>query len=83
LTTADSLSHDRHRPERRPYWVERTSDHPQVVRLRPLTGSEEDATGLFWPLEYELVESSHFAPPDPTMAGDSKQHRFRLRHPPA
>jgi SNF2 family DNA or RNA helicase len=52
-------------------WVVLASDHPDVVRLRPLTGSEVDAIGLFWPLEHNLVDSSSFAPPDPSAAGDS------------
>ena len=51
-------------------WVVLASDHPRVLRLRPLTGSEEDAIGVFWELEHDLVESSRFAPPDPTTAGD-------------
>ena len=52
-------------------WVVLSSDHPDVLRLRPLTGSDEDAVGLFWPLEHNLVASSHFSPPDPATAGDS------------
>jgi len=48
-----------------------SSDHPDVLRLRPLTRSENDAIGVFRPLEHELVQSSHFAPPVPTTAGDS------------
>jgi len=51
-------------------WVVLASDHPRVLRLRPLTGSEEDAIGVLWALEHDLVQSSHFVPPDPTTAGD-------------
>jgi len=52
-------------------WVVLSSDHPDVLRLRPLTGSENDAIGVFWPLEHGLVHSAHFGPPDPLNAGDS------------
>lgn len=52
-------------------WVVLSSDHLDVVRLRPLTGSDDDAIGVFWPLEHELVESSSFSRPDPSAAGDS------------
>jgi len=47
------------------------SDHVDVLHLRPLTGSDADTIGVFWPLEHELVRSSHFLPPDPTAGGDS------------
>ncbi|MGI8826226.1 MAG: hypothetical protein ACR2JC_11385 [Chloroflexota bacterium] len=66
LPTVGSLVRTRGRD-----WVVLSSDHPDVVRLRPLTGSEDDAIGLFWPLEHDLVQSSSFAPPDPAAAGDS------------
>lgn len=66
LPTVGSLVRTRGRD-----WVVLASDLPQVVRLRPLTGSDHDAIGLFWPLEHNLVESSHFPPPDPATAGDS------------
>jgi superfamily II DNA or RNA helicase len=66
LPTVGSLVRTRGRD-----WVVLSIDHPDVVRLRPLTGSEEDAIGMFWPLEHNLVASSSFAPPDPTAAGDS------------
>jgi hypothetical protein len=66
LPTVGSLVRTRGRD-----WVVLASDHPEVLRLRPLTGSENDAIGLFWPLEQSLVDSSHFAPPDPATAGDS------------
>jgi hypothetical protein len=52
-------------------WVVLSSDHADVVWLRQLTGSDEDASGVFWPLEREAVHSSSFAPPDPSVAGDS------------
>jgi hypothetical protein len=52
-------------------WVVLGSDHPEVLRLRPLTGSELDAVGLYWPLEHDLVKASHFALPDAASAGDS------------
>jgi len=39
-----------------------------VVRLRPLTGTEDDAIGIYLPLE--KWRGSAFTPPDPEAAGD-------------
>ena len=64
--TVGSLVHTRGRD-----WVVLSSDHPEVLHLRPLTGTDDDVIGVFWLLEHDLVASSHFAPPDPDTAGDS------------
>jgi SNF2 family DNA or RNA helicase len=51
-------------------WVVMTPDEADVIRLRPVDGSDEDAIGLFVPLERDAVEPSRYPPPDPETAGD-------------
>ncbi|MGH2531570.1 MAG: helicase-related protein [Thermomicrobiales bacterium] len=51
-------------------WVVLPAAEENVVRLRPLTGSEEDATGIFLPLE--RWKKSEFLPPDPDHSGDTQ-----------
>src|SRR5437899_2487171 len=50
-------------------WVVLPPEEPGVVRLRPLTGRDDDAVGIFVPLEGSPQPSS-FRPPDPDQAGD-------------
>src|SRR4051812_43153383 len=50
-------------------WVVLLPEEPGVVRLRPLTGRDDDAVGIFVPLEGSPQPSS-FRPPDPERAGD-------------
>ncbi|MBF0584144.1 MAG: helicase SNF2, partial [Magnetococcales bacterium] len=50
-------------------WVVLAESRDQVLRLRPLGGSEEDATILFLPLEPILPVSATFTLPDATKAG--------------
>jgi len=52
-------------------WIVLPSPDPDVLRLRPLTGGEADAVGVFLPLEGRDVTPSSFAPPDPAHAGDT------------
>lgn len=52
-------------------WVVLPPDTPDVLRLRPLTGDNDEVTGLFLPLEGRNVEPASFAPPDPSRAGDA------------
>jgi superfamily II DNA or RNA helicase len=42
-----------------------------VVRLRPLTGSDDESIGLFLPLEGREIVPSTFPPPVPEQAGDT------------
>jgi len=51
-------------------WVVLPADEPDVVRLRPLTGNEEDAIGVFLPLE--RIEQSRFPQPHPSTAWDTQ-----------
>ena len=45
-------------------WVVLPSDIPDVMRLRPLSGNEEQICGIYQPLELEPVTSAQF--PDPS-----------------
>ncbi len=40
-------------------------DQKDLLRLRPLSGSEKDATLIYLPLEAEAPKQAAFAPPDP------------------
>jgi hypothetical protein len=44
-------------------WVVAPAQEPDVLRLRPLTGSDDEAVGLFLPLEGHSIQPSAFAPP--------------------
>jgi hypothetical protein len=56
-------------------WVvlppEDAADGADLLRLRPLGGTDADAVGLFLPLEGGDVEAATFPRPDPARAGDS------------
>ena len=47
------------------------SDDPDLLMLRPLGGTDEDATGLYLPLEEDDVTSASLSPPDPAFVGDA------------
>lgn len=51
-------------------WVVLPSDDDELLRLRPLGGTEEDAVGLYLPLEGHQVSSATLPPPDPAQVGD-------------
>lgn len=44
-------------------WVVLTSDVPDVIRLRPLSGNEDQVCGIYWPLELEAITAAEFPPP--------------------
>jgi hypothetical protein len=50
-------------------WVVLPETRDQVLKLRPLGGSEEDATLIYLPLEPTLPESATFPRPDPSKSG--------------
>jgi hypothetical protein len=52
-------------------WVVLPSDDDEMLRLRPLGGSDEDAVGLYLPLEGHDVRSSSIPPPDLIHVGDA------------
>ena len=51
-------------------WVVLPPDEPDVVRLRPVDGSDAEAVGIYLPLEQESLKPSEYALPDPELAGD-------------
>ena len=51
-------------------WVVLPPDVPDVVRLRPVDGSDAEAIGIYLPLESEALKPSEYQPPDPALAGD-------------
>lgn len=51
-------------------WVVQTGSDVELLRLRPLGGSDEDIVTLIPALERHPVESASFALPDPTRAGN-------------
>jgi hypothetical protein len=52
-------------------WVVLPAQEADVVRLRPLTGSDDESIGLFLPLEGREIVPSTFPPPVPEQAGDT------------
>lgn len=50
-------------------WVVLPESRPNLLELRPLGGSEEDATLIFLPLEPEPPQPARFRPPDPEKPG--------------
>jgi len=52
-------------------WVVLPSDDADLLRLRPLGGTDEDAVGLYLPLEGGEVRSASLPPPDPAYWGDA------------
>ncbi len=65
-------------------WVVLPDDRDEVLRLRPLGGSDEDATIIYLPLELKAPEAATFPPPDPNKpasqaAGLLLRDSFRLK----
>lgn len=50
-------------------WVVLPESRNQVLRLRPLNGSDEDATVIYLPFEDTPPEPATFPPPDPHKSG--------------
>ena len=50
-------------------WVVLPPDEADVVRLRPIDGSDAEAVGIYLPLEPHAIEPSRYPPPDPENAG--------------
>lgn len=51
-------------------WVVLPADEADVVRIRPVDGSDEDTVGVFLPLERDAITPSQYPTPDPAGAGD-------------
>ncbi|MDB9312225.1 helicase-related protein [Spirulina sp. CS-785/01] len=52
-------------------WVVLPSANPDIIRLRPLSGNEEQICGIFTPLELEPITPAQFPPPE---AQDIQDH---------
>lgn len=61
---AGALVHARNRE-----WVVLPESGDEILHLRPLGGSDEDATVIFLPLERQPPKLAVFPPPDPTKSG--------------
>jgi len=59
-------------------WVVLPESDEQLLRLRPLGGSDADAVGLFLPVEGATVRSAAFNPPDPQGHGDFASARLLM-----
>ncbi len=57
-------------------WVVLPHDDADVLMLRPLGGTDADATGLYLPLEGDDVRPATFDLPDPTRPGDNTAARL-------
>lgn len=53
-------------------WVVLPGEEEDVLRLRPLGGSEDDCTVIYLPLEREKPESASFSLPDPSKPGSQE-----------
>ena len=51
-------------------WVVLPPEESDVVRLRPVDGSDAESIGIYLPLEPEALKPSEYQPPDPALAGD-------------
>ncbi len=57
-------------------WVVLPSEDPDLLLLRPLSGSERGIIGVYLPLELENPEPATFPLPDPARAGDYESARL-------
>lgn len=53
-------------------WVVLPETRPDLLRLRPLGGSDDDATLIYLPLEPQSPVPASFDPPDPTKPGSQE-----------
>ncbi len=51
-------------------WVVLPADEDNVVRLRPVDGSDEEAIGIFLPIEQNSIRPSEYDWPNPDQAGN-------------
>ncbi len=62
-----SLVHTRGRD-----WVVIPSDEEGLIRLRPVDSTENDAIGIYIPLEGEVVRETKYPLPNPELVGNSQ-----------
>lgn len=51
-------------------WVVVSADDPEILRLRPVSGREEETVGLLRALEEAEIRAAVFVDPEPARAGD-------------
>jgi SNF2 family DNA or RNA helicase len=56
-------------------WVVLPSDRDDIIRLRPLSGNEDEIAGIYRSLDLESIESATFPPPQATSV---KNHEAAL-----
>ena len=62
-------------------WVVLPSENKEIIRLRPLSGNENQITGLYRPLleqNLETLTPAHFPPPDPSQVQDHKAGKLLM-----
>ncbi|ANE50642.1 helicase-related protein [Flavisolibacter tropicus] len=59
-------------------WMVLPSENPDLLRIKPLGGSEEEETAVFLPLAipFEKIRSAQFPEPDPTQVGSFETARL-------
>ena len=57
-------------------WIVLPQEEPDIVRLRPIDGGEEDAIGVHVGLEPDALRSATYRPPDPALARGSAPGRL-------
>ena len=62
-------------------WVVLPSDDPDLLVVKPLGGSDEEATGIYLPLEIpsEVPQDARFEPPSAKDLGDISTSPIPLR----
>ena len=51
-------------------WVVLQQEETDIVRLRPIDGTEAETIGIYLPLEPDALAPTEYLPPDPESAGD-------------
>src|SRR6266446_8608914 len=59
-------------------WIVLPSAVPDVLNLKPITGADGAAVGLFVPLEADGIKPASFPRPDPDIIGDPTASRLLL-----
>ncbi|MEJ5220520.1 MAG: helicase-related protein [Tepidiforma sp.] len=59
-------------------WVVLPESDGELLQLRPLGGSDDEAVGLYLPLEGQDVRPATFSPPDPARHGDFSSARLLM-----
>jgi superfamily II DNA or RNA helicase len=57
-------------------WIVLPSEDGDVLRVKPVTGSDDASVGLFLPLEQGDLKSTSFSPPNPEVVGDPTASRI-------